>query len=77
MKTKANRNGKAKTVPLLVDAEGVAGMIGCSKSHIWRLRDSGKLPLPVKVGSLVRWRVEDIAAWLRDRCPNVDGRNSA
>ncbi|GEM_PF-750093 len=58
--------------PLLLDAAGVAARLGCSKATVWRLRDSGKLPQPVKVGSLTRWRTADVEAWVNAGCPGLD-----
>ena len=53
----------------LLDVHGVAGMCTCSPMHIRRLADAAKMPPPVRLGSLVRWRRTDIEKWLADRCP--------
>ena len=39
----------------LLDVQTVAGMLGCSPRHVYRLSDAGRMPGPVKLGSLVRW----------------------
>ena len=44
--------GKAE----LLDVRAVAGLLDCSARHVYRLSDSGKMPRPVKLGQLVRWR---------------------
>ncbi len=59
---------------LLLDAAGVAARLGCSKATVWRLRDSGKLPQPVKVGSLTRWRTADVEAWVAALATATGGR---
>ena len=54
----------------LLDVEQLATMLGCSDRHIWRLRDLGRLPPPVKLGWLVRWNRAAIAAWIAAGCPD-------
>jgi len=39
----------------LLNAKEVASMLGISERTVWRLRDAGKLPAPVRLGSSVRW----------------------
>jgi len=41
----------------LGDVQCVAGIYDCSPRHIYRMADAGKIPRPVKLGSLVRWRL--------------------
>ena len=49
----------------------VAALLSCSKRHVQRLRDGGKIPRPVKLGSLVRWPRAEIEQWIADGCPEV------
>lgn len=46
--------------PLLMSAEDVAANIGCCKRLVWKMTKEGKLPQPVKLGGLTRWRTADI-----------------
>lgn len=55
----------------LLDVQAVAEMLGCSTRHVYRLSDAGKMPAPVKLGSLVRWRAESIGEWIDQGCPAV------
>ena len=55
----------------LVSAGQVAEMLGVSLRGIWRMRDGGRLPVPVTLGRLVRWRESDISAWIGAGCPDV------
>lgn len=58
----------------LLDVKAVAALCGCSTRHIRRLADEGKLPPPVRLGALVRWRRdEDIAPWIAAGCPSMKG----
>lgn len=44
---------------------------GCSTRHVRRLADSGRIPRPIKLGSLLRWSANQIESWEADGCPNV------
>jgi excisionase family DNA binding protein len=56
-------------LPALLDVRAVAAMLDCSPRHVYRLADAGRMPAPVRIGALVRWRRTDIDNWLKDRCP--------
>jgi excisionase family DNA binding protein len=55
----------------LLDVRAVASLLGCSPRHIYRLSDRGRMPAPIRLGSLVRWRRTDLDSWLADSCPPV------
>jgi excisionase family DNA binding protein len=57
--------------PALLDVRAVARMLDCSWRHIYRMADSGRLPRPIRLGSLVRWRKSDLDQWLAEGCPSV------
>ena len=57
------------TLPPLLDVGTVAALCGCSARHIYRLADCGKIPRPLKIGALVRWRKDDIRLWIDAGCP--------
>jgi excisionase family DNA binding protein len=52
----------------LLDVKAVAALLGCSPRHIYRLADAGHMPPPVRLGALVRWRRQEIDAWLAGGC---------
>jgi excisionase family DNA binding protein len=54
----------------LLSVDQIAAMLNCSARHCYRLADAGKLPRPVKLGSLVRWRADEIAEWIDSGCPS-------
>lgn len=62
---------------MLLDVRAVADMLGCSTRHVYRLSDAGRMPAPVKLGSLVRWRwstgdpITGLQEWLNAGCPSV------
>jgi predicted DNA-binding transcriptional regulator AlpA len=47
---------------LLVSADEAAEMLSIAKSTLWREVKRGKLPAPIKVGTITRWRVSDLCA---------------
>ena len=55
----------------LLDVQAVAAMLDCSARTVYRLADAGKLPRPVRLGSLVRWRADELRQWIADGCPAV------
>jgi predicted DNA-binding transcriptional regulator AlpA len=56
----------------LVTAREVARLLSVSARSVWRLRDSGRMPDPVRVGGSVRWGLETIRAWIAAQCPTRD-----
>jgi excisionase family DNA binding protein len=55
----------------LFDVQAVAEMLGCSQRHVYRLSDGGRMPAPVKLGSLVRWSASSIREWIEGGCKPV------
>ncbi|MGA2062454.1 MAG: excisionase family DNA-binding protein [Thermoguttaceae bacterium] len=55
----------------LGDVETVADKLSCSSRHVYRLADAGRMPLPVRLGSLVRWDLDEIDVWISQGCPSV------
>ena len=55
----------------LIDVEQVAAQLGCSPRTVYRLADAGRMPAPVRLGSLVRWRRGDVEAWIAGGCKTV------
>jgi excisionase family DNA binding protein len=53
----------------LIGVDKVAELLECSRRHVYRLADCGRLPRPRKIGSLVRWSVSEIRKWVEDGCP--------
>ncbi len=54
----------------LLDVHDVASLLKCSARHVWRLSDAGKMPRPMKIGALCRWRRSAIEQWIADGCRN-------
>ena len=56
---------------VLLDVRAVAALLDCSARHVYRQSDAGRMPTPVRVGALVRWRRTDLDAWLAAGCPST------
>ena len=55
--------------PLLICVETLAEMLDISPRSIWRRLSSGEMIEPVRIGSSVRWRLQDVEAWVGAGCP--------
>ena len=47
----------------------VAQLLGISVRHLWSLNSSGRLPRPLRLGRSVRWRADELHAWLAAGAP--------
>jgi excisionase family DNA binding protein len=61
----------------LLDVQTVAALLKCSTRHIYRLSDSGRMPIPVKLGTLVRWNRAAVESWIDQGCPSVRSMKGA
>lgn len=52
----------------LMGLQEVAEMIGCSGRNVHYLRKSGRMPKPIKIGRLARWKRTDMVAWIDGGC---------
>ncbi len=55
----------------LLDVRRVAAMLDCSPRSVYRLSDAGRMPQPVKLSAMVRWRRIDLDTWIGDGCPDL------
>jgi excisionase family DNA binding protein len=55
----------------LLNCRQVARLLGVSVRSVYRLRDGQKMPRPVRVGTLIRWREGDLREWLEAGCPRT------
>lgn len=65
----ANRSESESRRTELIDVQTVADLLSCSTRTVYRLADAGKMPQPLRLGKLVRWRHKDMSAWLDAGCP--------
>ncbi len=55
----------------LMDVKDLAQRLNCSDRTVWRLVDSGQMPVPLNLGRLKRWDPAAIDRWIVDGCPRV------
>jgi excisionase family DNA binding protein len=59
-----------ETLPALLDVKTVAALLDCSPRHVYRLSDAGRIPSPIRIGTLVRWSRQKIQDWIDQGCPS-------
>ncbi len=55
----------------LLDVRAVAVLLNCSPRHVYRLADAGRMPPPIRLSTLVRWRRAEVMRWIDDGCRAV------
>lgn len=67
------------TDELIPDTQ-LARLLSISRSMVHKLRSTGRLPEPVRLGRCLRWRSAQIREWIAAGCPNPqtwEGRDRA
>ncbi len=67
-----NTQKQASSTPqsLAISAKELARLLGVSLRQVWRLNSAGKLPKPLRLGGSVRWRRDEIVAFVEAGCPD-------
>lgn len=55
---------------VLVSSNQAAKYLGVSRAHFYRMHNTGRIPLPVRLGGCVRWRVDELSAWFEAGMPS-------
>lgn len=58
--------------PLMLDCVEAAALMGVCRATFWKLHSQGRVPLPIRFGRVVRWRRQEIEAWIAAGCPPRD-----
>lgn len=59
------------SLPPLLTSREVIAVQSISKRTLWRWVNTGRMPPPVRIGRVVRWRRDEIEAWIKAGCPPV------
>lgn len=62
---------KPTTPAAMLDVSEVASLLHCSPRSVYRLSDAGRMPRPIKLGQLCRWRKAEVLEWIDDGCKPV------
>lgn len=54
----------------LLSVRDLSEILGLGERTLWRHATTGKLPRPVSIGRLQRWRASDIRLWIAAGCPD-------
>lgn len=54
----------------LIDAKTLGTILRVSRRTVFRLNSLAKIPEPVRIGGAIRWRAEEISAWLAAGAPD-------
>jgi len=68
------KNGGERREADLLSARQVAAKLGVGVRSIWRWADEGRMPQPLLLGRLKKWRASDIDAWIERGCPLMGRR---
>lgn len=71
MNTQESTDSQKTGLATLFSVDQVASLLNCSSRHVYRLSDAGKMPAPLRLGSLVRWRKTEIESWIENGCRAV------
>ncbi len=61
----ANREGESA----MMDVREAARLCSFSESMIYKLNRAGKMPPPIRIGTLLRWRRRELLEWIEAGCP--------
>lgn len=59
-----------RLAPLVVDAKRLAKLLCCGVRTVRTWDAAGKLPVPIRIGGRVVWRVSEVRAWLDAGAPD-------
>ncbi len=68
--------GAPFTLPRLINTDQLAAIIGITRKALYHAIDAGQVPTPLKIGNRLRWRPDDITAWIQEKAQaEADFRN--
>lgn len=55
----------------LLNVREVAALLDLSPRTVWRWSDSGRMPRPVRLSSLAKWRMRELREWIDNGCKPI------
>lgn len=62
--------GQGILVPVVLTATEAARLFSLSRAGWWKLHNSGRVPIPIRLGRRTLWRRKELLAWVDAGCPN-------
>lgn len=53
----------------VLTAKQLADILSISTRTVWRFDSAGFMPKPIRLGKTVRWKAEEVTAWIEAGCP--------
>lgn len=63
-------DGAPIDAPLLADIHRVAAILSCSTRHVEDMNREARIPVPRRLGRLLRWDVAELREWVSAGCPD-------
>lgn len=64
-----NRGSFVDGDSILIDANEAARMCSMHRASWYKAVSCGKVPAGIRIGGMVRWRRDELLAWIDARCP--------
>jgi excisionase family DNA binding protein len=65
--------GRGRAPGELLTIEDVAALLKCTHYTVRRKVDARRMPMPLRIDGMVRWRRSDLDQWIADGCPSQGG----
>lgn len=59
---------------LLLDIGGMAKFLGMSAKALQQMAWTGRVPVPVRLGGVMRWNIIRLLEWVESGCPRLKGQ---
>jgi predicted DNA-binding transcriptional regulator AlpA len=56
----------------LLHAKQLMELLNIGKTSFYEMKATGRLPKPVRIGTIQRWRLADVEKWLQLGCPSLE-----
>lgn len=61
--------GRSKALPILFTTKEAAAFCMISESSFYKLNKKRMVPKPLRIGTMYRWRKNDLVSWVEAGCP--------
>lgn len=54
---------------VMINARQLAVILQVSPRQVWRMLSAKRVPQPIRIGNVVRWRMAEVEQWIVAGCP--------